>query len=207
MDRVIKVSIKQSSSQNEVFTCTDSFWFDYQFYMSPKISNVYKMYNLKELSANFDSKIKKMSQLNYLFVSRIIHLLANSFSSLNRYHTRMITEFDNLRFFNPYNSEGLGYKFYQALGASQNFIKICTFLNIRSRVNLKKVSRFIKSYFFKSQKLFFKSLYEYNYGHTGFDVDQMDWRKLLNKKRADKLKEKRPSGSIVFNSKEIFRTH
>ena len=48
-------------------------------------------------------------------------------------------------------------------------------------------------------------MYEYNYGKTGFDIDEIDWRKLLNKKRGEKHKKK--SANPLMINQGIFRTH
>lgn len=44
-------------------------------------------------------------------------------------------------------------------------------------------NQFIKRYFFTPEKIFYKSLYEHSFGRTGFEVDEFDWKKGLNKKR------------------------
>jgi hypothetical protein len=117
----------------------------------------------------------------------------------------MISHFDNLRFFNTSKFASIGSRFYEALGSSENLLMILSFSNIKSIVAMKQVSRFMKSIAFSSEKALFKTLYEYSYGKTGFDIDEMDWRKLLDKKRGEKHKQKN-SNPLMINQ-GIFRTH
>lgn len=43
----------------------------------------------------------------------------------------MIKHFDNLRFFNPSKFALIGSQFYEALGPSENLLKILSFLSIK----------------------------------------------------------------------------
>jgi hypothetical protein len=63
MDRIIKILISKVNKVNKIFKLIDSFWFDYKSYLSPKISNFYKVHNIISLKTDLIVNLNKSLDL------------------------------------------------------------------------------------------------------------------------------------------------
>lgn len=64
MDRIIKILIRKIYINNKKSKLIDSFWFDHKSYLSPKVSNFYKVSNIIELRKSLNINLNKLSDVN-----------------------------------------------------------------------------------------------------------------------------------------------